>query len=95
MNTMIQLLKTDLKNNGGKISPDFINLAADNAEAIHIQPTANTRICVLKLETGHEVVGIAQVLDAANDVEATGKQIAFNRAKDQLWSVFGSIAKVL
>lgn len=95
MHPLIEILKLDLRDNNGKISQSFIDIIANSSEVIYLKPTDNTRICVIKLETGHEVVGIAQVLDAKNDVPEKGKEIAFQRAKDQLWSVFGSIAKVL
>jgi len=84
-----------MKGNSGKIPTSFINKQVSEAQIIHIHPTANTRICVIQLTSGHEVVGVAQVLDAKNDVEAIGKSIALQNATEQLWQVFGSIAKVL
>lgn len=44
---------------------------------------------------GHEVLGLAQVLDSANDVEEIGNAVALANAKNSLWPVIGSIAKVL
>lgn len=53
------------------------------------------RACTITLPTGHEVVGIAQVLDAKNDNEDIGNAVALTRAKNELWPLLGSIAKVL
>ena len=47
------------------------------------------------MPTGHEVIGIAQVLDAKNDNEDIGNTVALTRAKNELWPLLGSIAKVL
>ena len=81
--------------NSGKIPVSFIDSQVAKAQIIHSHPTANTRICVIQLTSGHEVVGVAQVLDAKNDVPSIGKSIALRNATEQLWQVFGSIAKVL
>ncbi len=88
-------LIANIKDNDGKIGFEFITKYADRAEHIYLQPTANMRLCVLKLETGHEVIGVAQVLDSKNDVESTGNKIAYNNAVNELWKTFGAIAKVL
>ena len=90
-------LKNDLSKNCGKISPSFINkyLNDSDTKVSHAQLTPNTRVCVITLTTGHDLVGYAQVLDANNDVELIGQEIAYNNAKEEIWSMFGSIAKVL
>ena len=51
--------------------------------------------CTITLPTGHEVVGIAQVLDAKNDNENIGNLAALSKAKNELWPLLGTIAKVL
>ena len=81
-----------IANNGGKLPISFINEEVDNATVIHTQLTPNMRVCVIRLESGHEVIGVAQVLDAANDVETIGQEVAFTNAKNELWKVFGAIA---
>ena len=93
--TFQMILKEAMNNNGGKIPFGFIQSMVAAGEVIHLHPTANTRICVIKLTTGHEVVGYSQVLDAKNDEKAIGQKIALDNAIDELWSVFGSIAKVI
>ena len=83
----------ELKHTGGKISNDFIDRTAENATAHFAKIGQCTRVCVLELQSGHEVVGYSQVLDPLNDVEEIGNKIAFERAKDELWQVVGAIAK--
>jgi len=41
------------------------------------------------------LVGYAQVLDPANDVESVGQEIAYKKTIEQLWSVCGVIAKTI
>jgi hypothetical protein len=95
MHILADMIKLNLEANGGKIAPDFIDNLAEDAEKIYLHPTDNTRICVMKIYSGHEVVGIAQVLDAKNDVEEIGNSVAYENAKQELWKVCGNIAKIL
>lgn len=95
--TFLEGLKAALDGNGGKIPLSFIeaHLNSPETKVTHAKVTPNTRVCVITLKTGHELVGYAQVLDAANDVALIGKEVAYNNAKEEIWRVFGSIAKVL
>jgi len=95
MKVLADNIKTNLKENGGKISFDFIQNLAENAEIIYLHPTPNMRLCVLRLYSGHEVLGMARVLDSKNDDEELGNKVAYNSAVDELWAVCGSIAKVV
>ena len=79
----------------GKLSPDFINQLTVNAVKIYLHPTPTMRICILQLTTGHEVYGVAQVLREQNDNASLGNKIAFDNAKDEIWSTMGAIAKAL
>ena len=81
-----------ISNNGGKLPVSFINKEVGAAEVTHTHLTPNMRVCVIRLQSGHEVIGVAQVLDAANDVEKIGQEVAFTNAKNELWKVFGAIA---
>jgi len=92
MQVIADNIKANMAENNGKISFDFIENLAENAKIDFIQATSRTRICVLTIYSGHEVVGIAQVLDPANDVAEIGNKIAYERARDELWSVCGNIA---
>ncbi len=95
MQPLADNIKANLDSNNGKIHPEFIENLAEHAEAVYLHPTANTRICVLTIYSGHEVVGIAQVLDAKNDDEDIGNSVAYENAKNELWRVCGTIAKIL
>lgn len=79
--------------NGGKLPFTFIQEAVENADVKYHQLSPSMRVCVIRLgNTNHEVIGVAQVLDAANDSEEIGNQVAFENAKNELWKVFGAIA---
>ena len=95
--SLIKSIENELKKSGGKISPRFIDNIANNPlnEVTHHRMTLNTRVCVVTLYSGHELVGYAQVLDAKNDVELIGQEVAYKNAIEQLWSVCGNIAKAL
>ena len=95
MHVLADNIKLNLDVNGGKISNEFIDNLAENAEAIYLNPTPNMRICILKIYSGHEVLGYAQVLDKKNDVEEIGNKVAYENAKNELWKVCGAIAKIL
>ncbi len=90
-------LFSELLGNNGKISPRFVDEMLNDPQTgiTHAKVTPNTRVCVITLTTGHELVGYAQVLDEKNDVELIGQEVAYNNAKEQIWSVLGSIAKIL
>ena len=84
-----------LKDNSGKIPYSFILEQVGMAEVLYFKPTDNMRLCIIKLKTGHEVLGMAQVLDARNDVADIGNSVAHENAVNELWKVFGNIAKVI
>ena len=86
------MIKDELAENGNKISFKFIEELAATAKVTHMQITPNTRVCALTLDSGHEVVGYARVLFAENDVATIGQGVAFDNARDELWSICGSIA---
>jgi len=95
--SLLKSIEHELDRNGGKLSPKFIDTIANNSlnKVTHHQMTPNTRVCVVTLYSGHELVGYAQVLDAENDVELIGQEVAYKNAIEQLWSVCGNIAKVV
>ncbi len=95
MDKLARRLKKALDANDGKIPVEFLQEKIKHTKITHHQMTPNTRVCVITTLSGHDVVGYAQVLDSKNDVEEIGQQIAYQRAADEPWSVFGSIAKVL
>lgn len=95
MENTTRRLRKVLKDNSGKITLEFIENEIETEKVKFFKLTANTRVCVIKTKGGHEVVGIAQVLDSINDVEEIGNEVAYKNAVDNLWNVYGSIAKVI
>ena len=95
MTKLVAQLKKEMQQNMGKISPEFIERQSNKAKVSHAKITPNTRVCVITLESGHDLVGFAQVLDSKNDVELKGQEVAYDNAKKEAWSTIGSIAKVI
>lgn len=87
-------IKAELAANNGKLSYPFIRSVADSAATLYLHPTPNMRLCILTLPTGHEVLGKAQVLNAANDIEELGNKVAYDNAVNELWALCGTIAKL-
>jgi len=85
-------VKEAIASNNGKLSYKFIVDEVANGTTTYTQLTPNMRVCVIRLQSGHEVIGVAQVLDAANDVESIGNEVALTNATNELWKVFGAIA---
>jgi len=91
--SLIQLaVKSELDSNSGKLSAAFVTEQASLATVTYHQLSPNMRACVLRLPSGHEVLGVAQVLDSANDVQSIGESVAYANATAELWKVFGTIA---
>lgn len=97
MTTFIDQLKIALDGNSGKIPVQFIQAHLHDPRTVvtHIRPTPNTRVCVITLTTGHDLVGYAQVLDEKNDIELVGQSVAYDNAAEEIWRVFGAVAKVI
>ena len=91
---LVQKIEKELRQNHNKISFDFIQRISNNSTGTYHQLSDNTRVCVLRLDTGHEVVGYARVLDKKNDDPAIGNKVALDNATDELWSLIGTIAKL-
>ena len=90
-------IKIELLEHGGKISPDFIQNLLNHPETkvLHSELMSSTRVCVIVLPTGHNAVGVAQVLDPNNDVESIGQSVAYKNAAGDVWSIVGNVAKGL
>lgn len=95
MATLIKRLRKHLRENENKIHIDFIKLEVEHGIVKYYQPTKSMRTCVIVLDSGHEVIGEAQVLDLENDVEKFGNKAAYNKAFEKLWGNLGSIAKAI
>jgi len=92
MSSLHSAVKAAVAANDGKLPYSFIQAQVADATVTYLHPTPNMRLCIIKLTSGHEVIGVAQVLLAANDVEAIGNGVARSNATDELWKVFGAIA---
>jgi hypothetical protein len=88
-------IKAHLEANGNKISKEFIDNLVEHSDVVYTRPTPNVRVCVVTLYSGHICVGVAKVLDEANDDEAIGNSVALDNATDELWGVIGTIAKCI
>ena len=89
-----ELIKTELVNNSNKLSEQFVDEIVSRSEVLYLQPTPNMRICIITVPSGHEVLGVAQVLDINNDVESIGNSVALQNATNELWKTLGSIGKL-
>lgn len=89
-----QSIIDELAENSNKISSLFINNIVAQSSIQYLKPTPNMRLCIITLPTGHEVLGKAQVLDALNDVEQLGNNVALTNATNEIWALVGSIAKL-
>jgi len=87
-------IKEAMEDNDNKIPYSLIEKEATSAKKIFIHPTPTTRICILILQSGHEVIGVSRVLDPLNDDEEIGNKVALNHAKTELWNTIGTIAKL-
>lgn len=96
-NEFLEELKAAIDKSRGKIPVWFIDKLFTDPRTIvtHVHPTETTRVCIITLPTGHELVGYAQVMDPANDDQLIGQEIAYERAKEKVWQVLGAIGKVL
>ena len=90
----VSAVYSELTSNNNKIPPTFITSLVAQSNIKYGQPTANMRVCTITLPTGHEVIGVAQVLDSNNDIEAIGNQVALTNATNELWKLVGTVAKL-
>lgn len=92
---VLDRVEEEIKKNEGKISTGFIDSEVDRGSVHYVQASDRTRLCIIRTEHGDEVVGVAQVLSVENDDPEKGKRVAFNNAREQLWKVYGGIAKAV
>lgn len=90
---LLQEIETEIKNNKGKISADFIDNIAIKAKKTFIYEKGVT-FCILETKSGHKVTGEAMILVDKNNDPKIGEKIAFNKAKEKLWGTIGALAKL-
>lgn len=91
---LINNIKESLQENNNKLSKDYVDSVISLSDIIYLNPTPNMRLCIITLPTGHEVIGVAQVLDSNNDVEEIGNSVALQNATNEVWKTLGNIAKL-
>ncbi len=94
---IVERLAQELDSNGGRISSQFLlnEVERDDTKITFEHLTDNMRVCIIRLESGHEVIGKAQVLNKDNDNPAVGNEVAYTNAVNELWTVFGNVALVI
>lgn len=70
---------------GTRVTPEDVDNLIDNHQFMRIGDT--TTVCQLYLRNGFKVVGTSFCMDPANYREEVGEQLAYQKAKDQLWEL--------
>ena len=92
---ILDKITEDLKANNYKLSPVTISTVLEMSNVAYRQLTPSMRVCVIQLPTGHEVIGVAQVLNSENDVESIGNNVAYKNAVEEVWKAIGGVAKAI
>ena len=92
MSVVLYEVQRELDENEGSLSHGFIALQADRSDVSYFKLSDNMRVCLIRTPHGAEVLGVSQVLNAENDVEVIGNEVAYNDAFNQLWKVYGAMA---
>jgi len=79
----------------GKLTVDLIASIADASEKEYAKMGKVTTVCVLTTPAGIEVVGTSAVISEDKFNFNIGKQVAFQKAKEKLWDIYGAILKVI
>jgi len=78
--------------NAPRLSPAIIDSKVRGAEYHQFEGTTVT-ICLLTVENGFSFVGKSASASLENFDEALGKKIAYDDAREQLWSHYGFLLK--
>lgn len=78
--------------NAPRLSPDQINQAIRSTQYWRPENTTLT-VCVLTLKNGTAVVGESACVSPENFDAEIGKKIAFDNAKQKVWSLEGYLLK--
>lgn len=70
-----------------RVKPEKVDSVIDTVEYQIFQPTFT--VCVVTLRNGFKVVGTSAWVDPANFNEYIGRQLAFERARRQIWELEG------
>ena len=78
--------------NAPRLSPTMISEAIVN-EAYYVFPNTVMTVCCLTLKNGFNVVGTSAPASPENFNEAKGKEIAKDKAREQIWALEGYLLK--
>jgi len=90
-NNIISELKDALVVSGGVLPSWFVEDQARKANVTYFKLSDKTRVCLMGLEFGLEIVGKSIVLDAKRDVMVISEEAAFEDAKRQLVVVLNTL----
>jgi hypothetical protein len=68
--------------------PDITDVIAGPAQ-YWVPPGTTTTVCALTLRNGFVVLGISACVDPANYRKALGEEIAYNKARQEIWPLEG------
>jgi len=71
-----------------KVTIEGINAKITDVEFIHL-PNSTVTICSITLQNGYSVRGESACVDPAEYVEATGRNLAYQKAFDKIWPLEG------
>lgn len=81
-----------LKLPGERVHPRDINNAIKNIQ-YHMFSDTTVIVCCITLQNGYAVTGEAACADPRNFDPEIGRQIAFNNAKNKIWSLLGYVLR--
>lgn len=88
-------LETELQElglNAPRLSPTLINETIVD-EAYYVFPGTVMTVCCLTLQNGFNVVGTSAPASPENFNEAKGREIARDKAREQIWALEGYLLK--
>lgn len=78
--------------NAPRLTPAHIDSVIKNI-SYYIVPNTTTTICSLELMNGFVVNGESAAVSKENFNEQTGKEVAYNNARDKIWQLEGYLLK--
>lgn len=71
-----------------RVTPDDIDNAVADVQ-FHVFPGTTVTVCCVQLKNGFCVVGKSAAASPENFNSEIGREIAFNRAREEIWSYLG------
>ncbi len=95
MNNILNIIKKELDANNGILSQAFIQDTAAEAECSFVGLGENTTICILRLKSKHEIVGVSQSIRDGENRSNIAKEMAYRNATDQIEGLYYALTKVI